>query len=511
MVDKEKRAARERAAGTGESYTRALRKVREQPDPMRGYDDVLADLGMLDPAEMRLRAAVQEQPVLYALCMALQAWDHVAHRDWRTRPQMVTAARHMVAAGTVRQTELTDDAVEAALATAGHEPALIETDGSGRYRSATTNPEFDVFGVGVSRYLDTMRAFKNDPHRLSPLEAVNAGREHHWHPPANWDAAQACYQRAINSGDPDAVAFGESSMADLAETREQPDEAAERHRRVFELNHPEVSPQSGLWLAQRAYDAGDYVTARALTDLLIGGDARQGVLADTWSLRSVMHWTTGERQQAVTAMMTAVEHAGPITHRLWARLALMHAAMGDLSAAVDAQENVLASAFCDHHGVDVYLQLMHAAGRLPEAPGTLRRLADNALTRTGQLHVGIASAYAMLGDDARAYAAVAAGREHWSASMPEVAARLDLVEALLAIAGGDDERGARLLRSLVADGDEERQKTTHPLLLAAGDNFAAQGKYAAFEGARPLLEFLRGNGSPQSARWAAVQLTRLES
>jgi hypothetical protein len=53
----------------------------------------------------------------------------------------------------------------------------------------------------------------------------------------------------------------------------------------YSLNNPEVSPHSGLWLAQRAYDAGDYAAARDLTDLLIGGDARQGVLADTWSLR----------------------------------------------------------------------------------------------------------------------------------------------------------------------------------------------------------------------------------
>lgn len=256
----------------------ASRAVTDQPEPMPSYDDVLADLGMLDPAEVRLRAAAQDQPALYALCMALQAWDHVDRRQWRTRRQIVTAARHMVAAGTVTRAELTDGAVETALAAAVTAPPLIEMNGSGRYRSAATNPDFDVIGVGSGRYLKTMRAIQ-DPQRLSPLEAVNAGNERHWHKPADLDAAQACHQRAIDSGDPDAVAFGEQGMAALAETRGLPEEAAARHRRVFELDHPDVSPRSGLWLAQRAYDAGDHPAARALTDQLVERDATD-VLAD---------------------------------------------------------------------------------------------------------------------------------------------------------------------------------------------------------------------------------------
>lgn len=465
---------------------------------------------MLDPAEMRLRAAVTEQPVLYALVMALQAWDHVDRRDWRTRQQVVTAARHMVAAGTVGRAELTDDAVEAALAAAVTDPALIEADGSGRYRSATTSPEFDVFGVGLSRYLDTMRAFKDDPQRLSPLEAVNAGNEHHQHKPADLDAAQACYQRAIDSADPDAVAFGAYAMATLAETRELPDEAVERHRRVFALAHPGVSPRSGLWLAQRAYDAGDHAAARAITDQLIDGNAGQGVLTDAWSLRSVMHWAAGEQQQAVTAMRTAIEHAGLLADRLWERLARMHAALGDFPAAVAAQEHVLVSSFAGEEAVGVYLQLMHAAGSLDQAPQTLQRLADADTVHTGRLRAGVASAYAMLGDEEGARAAVAAARAHWSARMPEVAARLDLMDAMLAITARDDDRAAHLFRALIADGDEQRQKTARPLLLTAGDSLAAQDWFAAFEGARPLLEFLRENGSPQSASWAVTQLAQLE-
>jgi phage terminase large subunit-like protein len=107
---------------------------------------------------------------MYALCMALQAWDHVDRRDWRTRQQVVAAARHMVAAATVENAELTDDAVAAALAAAVTEPALIEAAGSGRYRSAATDPECALFGAGLSRYLHTMRALKNEPQRLSPLE-----------------------------------------------------------------------------------------------------------------------------------------------------------------------------------------------------------------------------------------------------------------------------------------------------------------------------------------------------
>lgn len=487
----------------------ASRSVTDQPEPMRSYDDVLAELGMLDPAEMRLRTAEQEQPVLYALCMALQAWDHVDRRDWRTSGQLATAARHMVAAGTVAPAELTDTAVQAALAAAGTDPVLIDTDGAGRYRSATTHPEFDVFGVGLSRYLDTMRAV-SDPQRLSPLEAVNAGNERQWHEPADLDAAQGFYQRAIDSGDLDAVAFGESGMAALAETRGRSDEAAQRHRRVLELDHSIVSPRSGLWLAQRAYDAGDHPAARALIDQLVAGDA-QDVLADAWSLRSVILWAAGDHQQAVAAMRTAIEHAGPLAHRLWERLARMHAATGDFSAAADAQEHVIVAAFQGDDAVGVYLQMMQAAGRLQETPETLQRLAaDETLLHAGRLLAGVASAYAMLGDELAARAAVAEARTHVTAHLPDVAARLDLMEALLAVAARDDERAAQLLRSLTSDSDEQRQKTARPLLLAAGDSLAAQDRFAAFDGARPLLEFLRENGSPQSASWAGNQLAQLD-
>jgi tetratricopeptide (TPR) repeat protein len=385
----------------------ALLPVTDQPGPMHGYDDLLAGLGMLDPAELRLRTAMQDQPVVYALCMALQAWNHVGHRDWRTREQVVAAARNMVAAGTAGPAEITDAAVTEALAAATSEPALIEGDESGRLRSATSNPEFGLFGVGLSRYLDTMRARANEPERLSPLEAVNAGREHHWHKPADLDAAQRCYQRAINSGDTDAVAFGEAGMADLAETRELADEADERHRRVFGLNHPEVSPESALWLAQRAYETGEPAVAAELTGQLVNGDADEGVLADAWSLRSVIHWAAGEHRQAVTAMTTAIEYAGPLAQRLWARLAKMHATMGDLPAAIEAQEHVLVAAFTEDDAIGVYLHLMNSAGRLPEAPARLQELAaaDAAPLAAGRLHTGLASAYTMLGDEESAPAA----------------------------------------------------------------------------------------------------------
>ena len=61
------------------------------------------------------------------------------------------------------------------------------------------------------------------------------------------------------------------------------------------------------------------------------------MLADAFSLRSVIHWAAGEHQQAMAAMQTAIEHAGPLVHRLWERLARMYAATGDFSAAADAR------------------------------------------------------------------------------------------------------------------------------------------------------------------------------
>ncbi|SNY72845.1 tetratricopeptide repeat protein [Paractinoplanes atraurantiacus] len=485
--------------------------MTDQTGPIRKQDDVLAELGLLAPAEMRLRTAEHDQPVLHALCMALQAWDHVDRRDWRTRQQIVAAARQMAAAGTVPNVEITDAAVGEALAAAAAEPMLIETDGHGRYRSAATDPEFDVFGVGLSAYLDTMRARAGEPRRLSPLEAVHAGNEHHWHEPADLDAAQACYQRAVDSGDPDAAAFGQAGLATLAETRGHLDEAAERHHAVFEQGHPPVAARSGQWLAARAYDAGDHQTAQEITDRLIAGDPDDGVLTDAWSLRSVIAWSTGRHPEAVTAMRTAIEHAGPLAHRLWERLARMHATMGDFSAAADAQAHVIASAFQGDDAVGVYLQLMQAADRLGEAPAILTGLAeDTTIVHSGRLRVGVASAYALLGDDAAAHTALDAARAHWSAHTPDVAARIDLLAALLAVAERDDEHAAQLLSSLV-DGDDERRKIARPLLLAAGDSFAALNRPAAFEGARPLLEFVRDNGSPQAAGWAESQLAVLNS
>jgi hypothetical protein len=58
-----------------------------------------------------------------------------------------------------------------------------------------------------------------------------------------------------------------------------------------------------------------------------------------------MDWAAGQHQQAMAALRTAIEHAGPLSHRLWERLAQMHAASGDLSVAADAQAHVIASPY----------------------------------------------------------------------------------------------------------------------------------------------------------------------
>ena len=129
-------------------------------------------------------------------------------------------------------------------------------------------------------------------------------------------------------------------------------------------------------------------------------------------------------------------------------------------AAADAQEQVIGSAFQGDDAVGVYLQVMQATGRLDEAPEALRGLAgDGTLLHGGRMLVAVVSAYAQLGDEQAAADALAAARVHWSAGTPDMAARLDLSEALLTVADRDDEHAARPLRSLTDSGDDLRQQT----------------------------------------------------
>src|SRR5687768_1904179 len=69
------------------------RNVTEQHEP--GSDDLLADLGLLTAAEVRLRTVLSEDPVLYALLWLCRHWitcitcitvDGMAAVRWSRRP-----------------------------------------------------------------------------------------------------------------------------------------------------------------------------------------------------------------------------------------------------------------------------------------------------------------------------------------------------------------------------------------------------------------------------------------
>ena len=79
-------------------------------------------------------------------------------------------------------------------------------------------------------------------------------------------------------------------------------------------------------------------------------------------------------------------------------------------------------------------------------------------------------------------------RAHWSAVLPQVSVRAEVMEASVAAAAGDDERAAQLFRSLTDTDDAERRDLARPLLIAAGERYAADGKLCLIPGVRPLLE-----------------------
>jgi hypothetical protein len=100
-------------------------------------------------------------------------------------------------------------------------------------------------------------------------------------------------------------------------------------------------------------------------------------------------------------------------------------------------------------------------------------------------------------------------RAHWSAVLPQVSVRADVMEASAAAAEGDDERAAQLFQSLTDTDDAERRDLARPLLIAAGDQLAADGKLCVIPGVRPLLEYLSEAAAPNTAAWAATSLAHL--
>jgi hypothetical protein len=128
---------------------------------------------------------------------------------------------------------------------------------------------------------------------------------------------------------------------------------------------------------------------------------------------------------------------------------------------------------------------------------------------TGDLLLALASAHSARNDLDATREVLARVRAHWSAVLPQVSVRADVMEASVATADGDDERAAQLFRSLTDTDDAERRDLARPLLIAAGDHFAAAGKLCLIPGVRPLLEYLSEAAAPKTATWAATSLAHL--
>jgi tetratricopeptide (TPR) repeat protein len=127
----------------------------------------------------------------------------------------------------------------------------------------------------------------------------------------------------------------------------------------------------------------------------------------------------------------------------------------------------------------------------------------------GDLLLALVSAHAAREDLDATREVLARVRAHWSAALPQVSVRAEVMEASVAAAEGDDERAARLFASLADTDDTERRDLARPLLIAAGEQFAAQGKLCLIPGTRPLLEYLSEAAAPGIAAWAATSLAHL--
>jgi tetratricopeptide (TPR) repeat protein len=467
--------------------------------------DELTELFELhDGAEMRLARARNDEPLACALVMAALCWDRVDPRGWRAPGVLCAQARRLMAVwGACAEAVDDADRVSAALEWATRDPALLERDGQGSYRS--------VYGVAFPVGL----RFWRECHRaavlsgvLTPLERVIKGDDDRDGSPADLDAAEVSYQLAVDGDDPDATALASLRLAELAEWRDQPAQAARRYTDVAALRHPVASPPAVLWLARHAAQNGDVPTARELAhEVIRSGDG--SLRAQAWGLLGSLAWQDKDTDAAVAALRQAVEAAGR-WHGSYSRsLAEMLAARGELAGAADVYRTLL-----DHpllHGPDTgrYVQLMIAAGRGDEAVAVLEQYTADDGPFAGDLLLALASAHAARDDLDATRQVLARVRAHWSAVLPQISVRTEVMEASVAAAAGDDERAARLFRSLTDTDDTERRDLARPLLIAAGEQFAMQGKLCLIPGVRPLLEYLSEAAPPDTAAWAATSLAHL--
>ncbi len=467
-------------------------------------DDFIGLLEWQDGAEVRLMQARDDQPLAWALMMAALSWDQVDRRGWRAPAVLGAQARRLMAAWGV-PTESVDDAdrVGAALEWATRDPALLECDGQGHYR-----PVYRVgFPVGSRLWREHRRAAVVSG-VLTPLELVGKGDADRDASPADLDAAEVSYRLAVGRGDPDAAALASLRLAELAEGRDQPAEAARRYADVAALRHPVASLPAVLWLARQAAQDGDRPAARVLAhEVVSSGDGR--LLPEAWGLLGGLAWLDDDKDGAVAAMRLAVDTAGEWHWSYSRRLGEMLAASGDLAGAADAYRGLLDQPLLSGTDADRYVQLMVAAGCVDEAVAVLERYAADSGPFAGDLLLALASAHAAHDDLEATREVLARVRAHWSAVLPQVSVRADVMEASVAAADGDDERAAQLFRSLTDTDDAERRNLARPLLTAAGDHFAADGKLCLIPGVRPLLEYLSEAAAPDTAAWAATSLAHL--
>ncbi|MBV9030483.1 MAG: hypothetical protein JO364_09255 [Pseudonocardiales bacterium] len=458
-----------------------------------------------DGAEVRLARAQDDQPLAYALMMAALCWDRVDQRGWRA-PEVLCAQARRLMDGWGLCAEAVDDAdrVAWALEWAGQDPVLLECDDQGRYRP--------VWGVGLpvgSRLWRERHRAAVASEVLTPLDLVATGDDDRGTNPPDLDAAEVSYRLAVDGGDADAAALASLRLAELTEERgESPEEAARRYTDVAALRHPVASPPAVLWLARHAAQNDDRSAARVLAHEVISSG--EGSLpAAAWALVASLAWREEDTDGAVAAMRRAVEAAGE-WHCSYSRsLAEMLATRGEPADAAEVYRTLLDQPWLHSPDAGRYAQLMAAAGRGEEAVVVLERYAAGDGPFAGDWLLALASAYAAGDDLEGCRGTLARVRAHWSATLPQVSVRAEVMEASLAVAEGDDERAARLFRSLTDTDDVERRDLARPLLISTGEHFAAAGKLCVIPGTLPLLEYLSEAAAPATATWAAKSLAHL--
>lgn len=464
-------------------------------------DDLSGMFEWLEAAEARLAQAEHAYPLAYALVMAALSWEQVDRRGWHPATALCSQARRLMA--TWRSpAELMDDAdaVASALNWAIQAPALLERDDQGRYRPLL--PVMFPFGPRLWNKRHRKAAASG---KLTPLEFVEQGDAVRHR---DIEVSEASYRFAVDSDDLDAVALASLRLAELAEQRDQPVEAARRYAEVAGMRHPVASPHAVFWLAYRAALDGDHAAARALACQVIDSGVAV-LLSNAWDLLGGIAWRDDERDTAVTAIRQAVDAAGECHRPYTRRLAAMLAVCGDVSGAADLYRTLLDLPVLYDGDAGQYVQFMAAAGRLDEAVAVLDRYVAADGLFAAQFLLALASAHGARDDPAAARQVLARVRAHWSASVPAVSVQADVTEAMLAIAQGEDTHAARLFRSLTDTDDTQCRDLARPLLIAAGERFAANEKICLIPGARPLLEYLSEAAPPPVATWAAISLAHL--